>query len=245
MSEDASDMSLADVAAALRAAVDLAAAEGLDELLVPWGEAFDDPTAAPAVAANPERATAAEPEAALAMLEAGLAGCTRCRLHEERRTIVFGVGNPRAALAFVGEGPGADEDRLGAPFVGAAGQLLDKIIQAMGLQRDDVYICNVVKCRPPKNRTPLPEERATCGAFLDQQLEIVAPRIVVALGATAANYLLGTETSLARLRGRFHQRGAVEVMPTYHPAYLLRTPDAKRAVWEDMKLVRDRLGSQR
>jgi DNA polymerase len=149
-------------------------------------------------------------------------------------------------LVFAGEGPGADEDRQGLPFVGAAGQLLTKIIQAIGLTREEVYICNVVKCRPPGNRTPTAEEQATCGPFLDRQLDIIAPEVIVALGKTAANDLLGLEeVPLGRLRGRFHPRGEAVVMPTYHPAYLLRNPSAKRAVWEDMKKVRDRLGLKR
>lgn len=225
-----------------RAVVEYQREMGLDELLIGW----DDPSPAPAAVSAEAREVAVEPGPSpaerLAELEAELAGCTRCPLHQKRNSIVFGVGDPQARLVFVGEGPGADEDRLGEPFVGAAGQLLDRIIGAIGLDRQKVYICNIVKCRPPRNRTPLPPERATCGPFLERQLAIVQPEVIVALGRTAANDLLDNEISMGRLRGRFYPRGDALVMPTFHPAYLLRTPEAKRAVWEDMKKVRDRLG---
>jgi uracil-DNA glycosylase family 4 len=155
---------------------------------------------------------------------------------------VFGEGSPNASLVFVGEGPGRDEDMAGRPFVGAAGQLLDKIIEAMQLGRSDVYICNVVKCRPPSNRVPNPEEQGTCGPFVRRQLEIIRPKVVVALGGTAASFLLGRDESLGRLRGRFHGLGALKVMPTYHPAYLLRKPEGKKFVWQDMQLVMKELG---
>jgi DNA polymerase len=183
-----------------------------------------------------------QPGAALLALRAEIGDCTRCPLAAGRTKLVFGEGSPRARLVFVGEGPGRDEDLSGRPFVGAAGQLLDRIIAAIGLARDDVYICNVVKCRPPGNRDPLPEETAVCGRFVRRQLEIIRPEVVVALGRPAAQYLLDTEQPIGRLRGRFHELGETSVMPTFHPAYLLRNAEGKRPVWEDMKQVRDRLG---
>jgi DNA polymerase len=165
--------------------------------------------------------------------------CTRCKLHAlGRRQIVFGVGNPSADLMFVGEAPGADEDVQGIPFVGRAGQLLTKIIEAISLRREDVYIANVIKCRPPENRNPDPDEVETCEPFLFQQIDAVRPRVIVALGTFAAKTLLKTTDSISRLRGRvFEYRGA-KLIPTFHPAFLLRSPDRKRDVWEDMKKVR-------
>jgi DNA polymerase len=146
----------------------------------------------------------------------------------------------------VGEGPGADEDLEGFPFVGAAGQLLDRMIAAMGLDRDEVYVCNIVKCRPPQNRKPLPEESDACQSYLDEQLQLMSPRVIVALGATAASGLLGVPLSITRLRGNWRlYRGKVPVMPTFHPSYLLRTPAAKREVWSDLLLVLDQLGLRR
>jgi uracil-DNA glycosylase len=201
---------------------------------------WDEELGAPGYALRP--AQACDPAAALASLRAEIGDCTRCKLHEGRTRIVFGEGDPRAALAFVGEGPGRDEDLSGSPFVGAAGQLLTRIINAIGLKRSDVYICNVVKCRPPKNRDPEPDEIATCGPFLRRQLEIIGPRVVVALGRPAAQFLLGTTEPISALRGSFRDAGGVRVMPTFHPAYLLRNESAKRPVWEDMKKVRDALG---
>ncbi|MCU0665225.1 MAG: uracil-DNA glycosylase [Myxococcota bacterium] len=168
--------------------------------------------------------------------------CRLCALCEGRTNLVFGEGNPRAELVFVGEGPGRDEDLTGRPFVGEAGQLLDKIIAAMGLRREEVYICNIVKCRPPQNRVPLPDERSACRAFLEAQLRLIAPRIVVALGATATAALLGREEPLSRVRSTFFDYGKIKVMPTYHPAYLLRNPGEKRAVWEDIRKVMSALG---
>jgi DNA polymerase len=166
--------------------------------------------------------------------------CTRCKLHTLGRTqIVFGVGNPEARLMFVGEAPGADEDEQGIPFVGRAGQLLTKIIEAIELRRDDVYIANVIKCRPPQNRNPEPDEVASCEPFLFQQIDAIGPKVIVALGKFGAQTLLRTDAPISRLRGRvFDFRGA-KLIPTFHPAYLLRNPPAKREVWEDMKLVRE------
>lgn len=170
-----------------------------------------------------------------------LGECTRCRLCEGRKHIVFGVGNPRADLMFIGEGPGRDEDIQGEPFVGRAGQLLTKIIEAMGMKRSDVYISNIVKCRPPENRAPLPDEIATCIPFLHQQIDSIQPKVIVCLGAVACQSLLQTEAPISRMRGQWQEYQGIKVMPTYHPAYLLRNPDAKRLVWEDMKQVRDSL----
>ncbi len=159
-----------------------------------------------------------------------------------RSQVVFGVGNPRARLMFVGEAPGADEDEQGEPFVGRAGQLLTKIIQSIGLERADVYIANVIKCRPPGNRNPEPDEVAKCQPFLFRQIDTIRPRVIVALGTFAAQTLLGTDVPISRLRGRVHPfRHGASLIPTFHPAYLLRSPERKRDVWEDMKKVRDLL----
>jgi DNA polymerase len=176
---------------------------------------------------------------ALAALRADIGDCTRCKLHTLGRTqVVFGVGNPNADLMFVGEAPGADEDVQGIPFVGRAGQLLTKIIEAIGMTREDVYIANVIKCRPPQNRNPEPDEVETCEPFLFRQIDIIRPKVIVALGKFGAQTLLRTLDPISRLRGRvFEYRGA-KLIPTFHPAYLLRNPSSKREVWEDMKLVR-------
>ena len=168
--------------------------------------------------------------------------CTRCKLHEGRTNIVFGEGNPKARLVFVGEGPGRDEDIQGQPFVGRAGQLLSKIINAMGLKRSDVYICNVVKCRPPANRTPEQDEIATCQQFLIKQLRAIDPEVIVCLGSVAAQSVLNTKVKLGELRGNFHTYGRARLMVTYHPAALLRNPGFKKPLWEDMQLVMKELG---
>lgn len=169
--------------------------------------------------------------------------CQACPLATQGRTqVVFGEGNPEASLMFIGEGPGRDEDAQGRPFVGKAGQLLTKIILAMGLKREDVYISNVVKCRPPENRVPLPTESSTCTKLiLFKEIEIIQPKIICTLGATALQALLGEEAKITKHRGIFAQFNAIPVMPTYHPAYLLRNPDAKKFVWEDMKKIMGRL----
>jgi DNA polymerase len=168
--------------------------------------------------------------------------CTRCRLHKTRRHIVFADGNPNADLVFVGEGPGADEDATGIPFVGRAGKLLTQMIEAMGLQRKDVYICNVVKCRPPENRQPQPDEVATCSPFLVRQLEVVNPKVIVCLGATAAQTLLETTTGISKFRGQWMDFRGKKLLATYHPAYLLRNPPAKSEVWKDLQKVMAELG---
>jgi uracil-DNA glycosylase family 4 len=173
----------------------------------------------------------------LAAVREELGDCKRCRLAEGRTQIVFGTGNPGADLVFVGEAPGADEDRAGEPFVGAAGQLLTKMIEAMGRTRQDVYICNVIKCRPPGNRNPEPDEVAACEPFLRKQLAALRPRVIVTLGKFAAHCLLGVDTPITRLRGTFQSWEGVPVMPTYHPAYLLREPTRKREAWEDLQQV--------
>ncbi len=180
---------------------------------------------------------------ALAAIRAEIGDCTRCKLHAlGRRQIVFGVGNPQADLMFVGEAPGADEDLQGIPFVGRAGQLLTRIIEAIGLERDDVYIANVVKCRPPENRNPEQDEVGTCEPFLFQQIAAVKPKVLVALGKFAAQTLLRTLDPISRLRGRVYDYRGAKLIPTFHPAYLLRNPASKREVWEDMKLVKKLLG---
>jgi DNA polymerase len=179
------------------------------------------------------------PVEALAAIRADIGDCTRCKLHTLGRTqVVFGVGNPDADLMFVGEAPGRDEDQQGFPFVGRAGQLLTKIIEAIALRREDVYIANVIKCRPPENRNPEPDEVETCEPFLFRQIDVIKPKVIVALGKFGAQTLLRTLDPISRLRGRvFEYRGA-KLIPTFHPAYLLRNPSSKREVWEDMKLVR-------
>jgi uracil-DNA glycosylase len=166
-----------------------------------------------------------------------LGDCQRCKLWKGRNNIVYGTGNPHARLVFVGEGPGYDEDRQGEPFVGKAGQLLTKIIQAMKLSRDQVYICNVIKCRPPENRNPEPDEIKACFPFLKRQLDTISPDYICALGSVATNSLLEKEVFISRVRGRFFDYKGIKVMPTYHPAYLLRNPDKKREVWEDVQKI--------
>lgn len=163
--------------------------------------------------------------------------CRRCPLCKERKTIVFGEGNPKAALMFIGEGPGADEDAQGRPFVGRAGRLLDKMIAAMKLRREDVYIANIVKCRPPGNRAPKPLEADTCIQFLDRQIRAIKPKFICALGTIAAQNLLKTDKPISVMRGKFHDRDGAKLMPTYHPAYLLRNPEAKKMVWEDLQMI--------
>jgi uracil-DNA glycosylase len=180
-------------------------------------------------------------DATLEAIREDIGECTRCKLHEHRTHIVFGEGDPQARLVFVGEGPGADEDASGRPFVGRAGQLLDKIIAAIGLKREEVYIANVVKCRPPGNRTPERDEVATCEQFLFRQIAFIKPKVIVALGSPAFQCLLKTKDTITRSRGEWRDWNGIKVMPTFHPAYLLRSPDKKRETWEDMKKVRDYL----
>jgi DNA polymerase len=193
----------------------------------------------------PEIAAAVPPAgraAALQLIRDEIGDCTRCPLHSGRHKLVFGDGDPAARLMFVGEGPGADEDAQGLPFVGKAGQLLNNMINAMGLKREQVYIANVVKCRPPGNRTPAPEEGATCSPFLFRQIDVVRPQVLVALGATAATYLLGVRQPLAGLRGRVHAVRGTQLIVTYHPAYLLRDPRQKKEAWADLQIAMRELG---
>jgi DNA polymerase len=196
------------------------------------------PSAPPIAAAVP----AADRVAALQLIRDDLGDCTRCALHKGRNKLVFADGSPNARLMFVGEGPGADEDAQGLPFVGKAGQLLNNMIAAMGLKREEVYIANIVKCRPPGNRTPEPEEANTCTPFLFRQIDVVRPQVLVALGATAATYLLGSRQPLAGLRGRIHAWRGSQLIVTYHPAYLLRDPRQKKEAWADLQIAMRELG---
>ena len=194
----------------------------------------------PPSARTPEPITfSRSPEDALRAIRDEIGDCTRCKLHQQGRTqVVFGVGSPTADLMFVGEAPGGDEDIQGIPFVGRAGQLLTKIIEAIELSRDQVYIANVIKCRPPGNRNPDPDEVETCEPFLFQQIDSIKPKVIVALGTFAAKALLKTQDPISRLRGRVYDYRGAKLVPTFHPAFLLRSPERKRDVWEDMKKVR-------
>jgi DNA polymerase len=210
---------------------------------VPESKAHSEPPAEAAATPPVEITTVAlfgSPAEAMAAIRTDVGDdCSRCKLHGlGRRRVVFGVGNPEADLMFVGEAPGADEDLQGEPFVGRAGQLLTKIIEAIGLRREDVYIANVIKCRPPGNRNPEPDEVEQCEPFLFRQIDVVKPKVVVALGKFAAQSLLRSLEPITRLRGREYKYRDAILMPTYHPAYLLRNPSAKREVWEDMKRVK-------
>lgn len=218
------------------------------------------PTHAAPTQAAPAHARAAAPAAApaatpklsreersqrLAVLAEEVKSCTKCRLHESRTNTAFSRGSEDAELVFVGEGPGAEEDRQGLPFVGPAGQLLDKMIAAMGYQRDEVYIANIVKCRPPNNRKPEPDEMEACMPYLQEQLELVSPKAMVALGGTGVQGLIGTRMGITRMRGTWKvYRGRIPLMPTFHPAYLLRSPEKKRDVWNDLKEVMRKLGKE-
>jgi DNA polymerase len=183
------------------------------------------------------------PEQALRAIREDIGDCTRCVLHKQgRKQIVFGVGNPRADIMFVGEAPGADEDIQGEPFVGRAGQLLNNMISAMGIRREDVYIANIIKCRPPGNRTPEREECDTCSPFLMRQIEVVKPKIIVALGAVAAKTLLGVNDAMVNLRGHIYDFKNTKLAVTYHPAYLLRDPRQKKEAWKDLQMVMKYLG---
>jgi uracil-DNA glycosylase family 4 len=183
------------------------------------------------------------PGMTLEVVQQEVAGCTRCaELAGARTQTVFGVGNPNARLCFLGEAPGADEDRLGEPFVGRGGQLLNKIIEACRIKREDVYILNMIKCRPPGNRNPLPTELANCRGFLERQLDLIRPEFICCLGAVASQNLLGTTVSIGKLRGKVHNFRGIKVVCTYHPAFLLRSPAFKKETWEDMKLLFREMG---
>jgi uracil-DNA glycosylase len=186
---------------------------------------------------SPGTTTLTGTDETLAQIREHLGDCRRCPLSRKRTHLVFGEGDPAARLVFVGEGPGYEEDQQGRPFVGPAGQLLSKIIAAMHLSREQVYICNVVKCRPPQNRNPEPEEITACMPFLERQLAALHPEVICTLGAVAARALLNRNEPVSALRGRFHEYKGIKLMPTFHPAYLLRNPEQKRAVWEDMKKI--------
>ena len=206
---------------------------GFEDLYRPVGPLAEESAAVSADVAERRRE--------LEEVSAEASACTRCPLAETRNKIVFGSGDPDADLMFIGEGPGAEEDRQGLPFVGRAGELLTKIIEAIELRRDQVYIANVVKCRPPRNRDPEAQEVEACRGFLERQIDLVAPRVIVALGRVAAQSLLGTDWPLGRLRGTWHEVRGVATRVTYHPAALLRNASLKRPTWEDMQAVRDRL----
>jgi uracil-DNA glycosylase len=213
----------------------------------PSGPSSDGPELSPAeepAAVIPVSAVRSSDADTLALIKADIGpDCSRCKLHTlGRKQVVFGVGNPNADLMFVGEAPGADEDIQGEPFVGRAGQLLTKIIEAINLRREDVYIANVIKCRPPQNRNPEPDEVEQCEPFLFRQIDVIKPKVIVALGKFAAQCLLKTTEPITRIRGREYRYRDSILMPTYHPAYLLRNPSSKREVWEDMKRVRELLG---
>lgn len=190
--------------------------------------------------AAPEKA--AGEKTTLNTLEKEVAKCQRCELSTTRTNVVFGEGNPGADLMFIGEAPGGDEDKQGRPFVGRAGQLLTKIIESIGLKREEVFIGNILKCRPPGNRNPMPEEIAMCSPYLLKQIDLIKPRVICALGKFAAQTLLNTETPISRLRGKFYDYHGIKLMPTYHPAYLLRNPSGKKEVWKDMQAIAEELG---
>ncbi len=186
---------------------------------------------------NPAIDPTPDTEADLQMVREKLGDCQRCKLHAGRTHIVFGTGNPEARLMFVGEAPGEEEDRQALPFVGKAGQLLTRMIKAMGYEREEVYIANIVKCRPPGNRNPEPDEIAACEPFLLDQLGVIRPSVICALGSFSAQTLLRTRVKISQLRGKFHDYMGIKVMPTYHPAYLLRNPGEKKVVWDDLQLI--------
>ncbi|HKN22667.1 MAG TPA: uracil-DNA glycosylase [Terracidiphilus sp.] len=215
------------------------------------------PSRAAAIAATPRIAPVVAPSGptlfesvdkikddTLLKIREDIGDCTRCKLHKGRNKIVFGDGRPKAELVFIGEGPGADEDQQGIPFVGRAGKLLTQMIEAMGLQRRDVYICNVVKCRPPENRAPEPDEVATCSPYLLRQIDVIRPKVIVCLGAVAAKTLLETTRGISQFRGQWLEWRGHRLIATYHPAYLLRNPNAKGEVWKDLQKVMAELGLQ-
>ena len=238
---------IAELAAAVRAQVQHQATLGVSGF--PRGATHPDSGGVSARSPDAARASGsvAAPGAASACsldaLRAEIGDCQRCKLAPHRTNLVFGVGNPKARLVFVGEGPGRDEDLQGEPFVGRAGQLLTEIItKGMGLRREDVYICNVVKCRPPENRNPEPDEVTACEPFLKRQLELIGPEVVVALGKFAAQTLLRSKTPITKVRGQWFDYHGIKLLPTFHPAYLLRNPGDKRIVWQDIQQVMQVLG---
>jgi uracil-DNA glycosylase family 4 len=212
-----------------------------EESTIPRRTLVSDQPVPPLVSFGPALPPAQRP-AALDAIRDLIGDCQRCRLSKGRNKIVFADGDANAQLMFVGEGPGADEDAQGLPFVGRAGQLLNNMIVAMGLKREQVYIANIVKCRPPQNRKPEPDEANTCTPFLERQIEVVRPRVLVALGATAATYLLGMRGSIGSMRGRIHDYRGIQTVVTYHPAYLLRDPTQKKEAWKDLQMAMSALG---
>ncbi len=230
--------------------IDATAAISLSEsaaLTLPESELENPPsmprkTALPVLSESTQLVAPQDRAAALRAIQDDIGPCTRCALHKGRNKLVFGDGDPNARLMFIGEGPGADEDAQGLPFVGRAGQLLNNMIAAMGLRRDQVYIANIVKCRPPQNRVPEPDEANTCAPFLFRQIDVIRPEVIVALGSTAATYLLGAKSPLSALRGRIHQARGAKLIITYHPAYLLRDPRQKKEAWADLQLAMSELG---
>jgi uracil-DNA glycosylase len=212
------------------------------DTLMTTKEAMTAKETAPASSASEPLPVIQDKPAALRVIREDIGDCTRCRLHKGRTNLVFGVGDPNAELMFIGEGPGADEDAQGEPFVGRAGQLLNNMIAAMGLKREDVYIANVVKCRPPGNRTPEKDECDICSPFLLRQIDVIKPKVIVALGAVAAKTLLALNDSMANLRGRWYDFRGARLAVTYHPAYLLRDPRQKKETWKDLQMVMKHLG---
>ncbi|MDO8535407.1 MAG: uracil-DNA glycosylase [Candidatus Omnitrophota bacterium] len=211
---NSTDRDLKDILDSVRAYIELDRASGINEYFIDKPNTKD-----------------------LDSLKTEISNCKRCSLHKTRHNIVLGAGNPKAELMFIGEAPGEDEDLQGFPFVGRAGQLLTKIIEAMGLKRSDVYIANILKCRPPNNRPPLPLEITECEAILKKQIDIIKPKIICTLGKFASQTLLRTETTISALRGNFKEYNGIKLMPTFHPAYLLRNPNDKKLVWSDMKKI--------
>jgi len=217
---------MGNVAKSIRQAVELEMMSGIKEIIVP----------------GKEQAGSAEEDISMEEFRTRVAGCRLCALAETRTNTVFGEGAENARLMFIGEAPGADEDKQGRPFVGRAGQLLTKIIESIGLKREEVFIGNILKCRPPGNRNPLPGEIVKCAPYLRKQIERIKPEVICALGKFAAQTLLDTDTPISRLRGRFQDYHGIKLMPTYHPAYLLRNASGKKDVWEDMKAIARELG---
>ena len=219
---------LKEIIGSIRSYIELDRASGIDEIF------------------SAERSTTHDPRSTdgLDSLKAEVLACKRCGLHKTRRNVVFGAGNPEAKLMFIGEAPGEDEDIQGLPFVGRAGKLLTKIIEAMGLKREDVYIANILKCRPPNNRIPMPTEIIECLDFVKKQVDIIKPKVICTLGKFASQTLLRTQTPISVLRGHFQEYNGIKVMPTFHPAYLLRNPPDKKLVWADMKKVMKELACQ-
>ncbi len=205
-------------------------------------EQMNAPTAASAIKVTSAINGASPPKNDLNSIASEVSACQKCGLHKTRSNTVFGVGNPNARLMFIGEAPGADEDRAGEPFVGRAGQLLTRMIKGMGLAREDVYIANILKCRPPGNRNPAPEEVEVCEPYLVRQIEAIGPEVICALGAVSAQRLLKTKTPISKLRGEFRSYHGTPLLPTFHPAYLLRNESMKKEAWTDLKMVMKKLG---